>query len=217
MFLAFFIDQLQQRCCGLFQAAVKKTGSRARFWRRQQSIFTELYIASWDYMDNDATPQPIMESPLSPENSTASPSLPFWAWCLIGLNAIWIVALFYALFKKMRFKDSQADSLRKVKRQLKGACQANDAKQAERALLAWGALVFPQDKILNIIEIKKYLSENLALFTSSVRISVGREGSDALVFDEGIAPAIWEEKNRADDSLAGDRKLTDEVNKAKNL
>ncbi|MFI5343477.1 MAG: hypothetical protein ACHQUC_04575, partial [Chlamydiales bacterium] len=83
--------------------------------------------------------------------------------------------------------------------------------------LAWGALVFPQDKILNIIEIKKYLSENLALFASSVRISVSREGADALVFDEGIAPAISEEKNRADDFLAGDRKLTDEVNKAKNL
>jgi len=48
MFLAFFIDQLQQRCCGLFQAAVKKAGSRTRFWRRQQSIFTELYIASWE-------------------------------------------------------------------------------------------------------------------------------------------------------------------------
>jgi hypothetical protein len=48
MFLAFFIDQVQQRCCGLFQAAVKKAGSRGRFWRRQQSIFTELFIASWE-------------------------------------------------------------------------------------------------------------------------------------------------------------------------
>lgn len=48
MFLAFFIDQVQQHCCGLFQAAVKKAGSKARFWRRQQSIFTELYIASWE-------------------------------------------------------------------------------------------------------------------------------------------------------------------------
>ncbi|MFI5344644.1 MAG: hypothetical protein ACHQUC_10555, partial [Chlamydiales bacterium] len=53
-----------------------------------------------------------------------------------------------------------------------------------------------------------------ALFTFSGRISVSREGSDALVFDEGIAPAISEEKNRADDSLAGDRKLTEKVNKA---
>lgn len=48
MFLAFFIDQVQQHCCSLFQAAVKKAGSRARFWRRQQSIFTELYVPSWE-------------------------------------------------------------------------------------------------------------------------------------------------------------------------
>lgn len=48
MFLAFFIDQVQQRCCGLFQAAVEKARSRARFWRRQQSIFTELYVPSWE-------------------------------------------------------------------------------------------------------------------------------------------------------------------------
>jgi hypothetical protein len=48
MFLAFFIDQIQQHSCGLFQAAVKKAGSRARFWKRQQSIFTELYVPSWE-------------------------------------------------------------------------------------------------------------------------------------------------------------------------
>jgi hypothetical protein len=48
MFLAFFIDQVQQHCCALFQAAVKKAGSRSRFWRRQQSIFTELYVPSWE-------------------------------------------------------------------------------------------------------------------------------------------------------------------------
>ena len=48
MFLAFFIDQVQQHCCGLFQVAVKQAKTRARFWRRQLSIFTELYIASWE-------------------------------------------------------------------------------------------------------------------------------------------------------------------------
>jgi Transposase DDE domain len=48
MFLAFLIDQIQQRCCALFQAAVQKAKSRSRFWRRQQSVFTELFIASWE-------------------------------------------------------------------------------------------------------------------------------------------------------------------------
>jgi hypothetical protein len=42
----------------------------------------------------------------------------------------------------------------------------------------------------------------------------GMGKGDRHVFDEGIAPAISEEKNRADDSLAGDRKLTEKVNKA---
>ncbi len=48
MFLAFFIDQTQQHSCALFQEAVKKAKSRSRFWRRQQSIFTELYVPSWE-------------------------------------------------------------------------------------------------------------------------------------------------------------------------
>jgi hypothetical protein len=48
MFLAFLVDQVQQHCCGLFQAAVKHSKSKVRFWRRQQSIFIDLYIASWE-------------------------------------------------------------------------------------------------------------------------------------------------------------------------
>jgi len=48
MFLAFLLDQVQQRCCGLFQEAVIKAKSKVRFWRRQQSIFAELYIPSWE-------------------------------------------------------------------------------------------------------------------------------------------------------------------------
>lgn len=48
MFIAFFIDQVQQRCCGLFRAALATAKSRTRYWRRLQSIFTELHIASWE-------------------------------------------------------------------------------------------------------------------------------------------------------------------------
>jgi len=47
MFLAFFIDQIQQRCCGLFQAALQKMKSKIRFWDRQRSVFLEFFIDSW--------------------------------------------------------------------------------------------------------------------------------------------------------------------------
>jgi hypothetical protein len=47
MFLAFFIDQVQQHCCGLFQAAQEKMISKTRLWQRLRSLFTEFYIDSW--------------------------------------------------------------------------------------------------------------------------------------------------------------------------
>lgn len=50
MFLAFLIDQAQQRCCGLFQAALEKMISKTRFWFRLRSLFTEFYIESWSDM-----------------------------------------------------------------------------------------------------------------------------------------------------------------------
>jgi hypothetical protein len=47
MFLAFLVDQVQQRCCGLFQAALKKMGRKIRFWNQLRSLFLEFYVDSW--------------------------------------------------------------------------------------------------------------------------------------------------------------------------
>lgn len=48
MFLAFFIDQIQQSACGLFQAALTKMGSKVRLWGRMKAYFTALFIDSWE-------------------------------------------------------------------------------------------------------------------------------------------------------------------------
>lgn len=48
MFLAFFIDQVQQRCCALFQAALKRAKNKKRLWRKLIALFTEFYIQSWE-------------------------------------------------------------------------------------------------------------------------------------------------------------------------
>jgi hypothetical protein len=57
MFLAFLIDQVQQRCCGLFQAALEHMLSKTRFWGRLRFLFLEFYIESWaelfDWMANE--------------------------------------------------------------------------------------------------------------------------------------------------------------------
>jgi len=47
MFLAFLIDQVQQRCCGLFQNALKKMKRKIRLWNKLRIIFLDFFIDSW--------------------------------------------------------------------------------------------------------------------------------------------------------------------------
>lgn len=48
MFLAFLIDQVQQKCCALFQAALKRSKNKKRLWRKLLGLFTDFYIESWE-------------------------------------------------------------------------------------------------------------------------------------------------------------------------
>ena len=103
-------------------------------------------------------PEPSQELP---ENLNDTRSLPMWAWSLIGLNIIWIVGLFFLLYKKFSLKGSKPDSLKQVKHHLKEACQANDAKKAEASLLVWAGQQLPKVKPLNLMGIKPHLPKDL--------------------------------------------------------
>jgi hypothetical protein len=48
MMLAFLIDQIQQRCCRLFQAAVTAAKSKTRLWRKLRNRFDLCLIPSWE-------------------------------------------------------------------------------------------------------------------------------------------------------------------------
>lgn len=47
MFLAFLIDQTQQRCCGLFQEALEKAKRKSRFWEKLRMYVLEFHVDSW--------------------------------------------------------------------------------------------------------------------------------------------------------------------------
>jgi hypothetical protein len=47
MFMAFLIDQVQQRCCGLFQEALEKAKRKKRFWEKLRMYALEFYVDSW--------------------------------------------------------------------------------------------------------------------------------------------------------------------------
>jgi len=48
MMLAFLIDQIQQRCCRLFQTAVTAALGKSRFWRLLRSAFDLCLIPDWE-------------------------------------------------------------------------------------------------------------------------------------------------------------------------
>ena len=48
MMLAFLIDQIQQRCCRLFQSAVTAAKSKTRFWRQLRTRFDLCLIPDWE-------------------------------------------------------------------------------------------------------------------------------------------------------------------------
>jgi hypothetical protein len=48
MMLAFLIDQIQQRCCRLFQTALRAARSKSRLWRKLRSRFDLCLIPDWE-------------------------------------------------------------------------------------------------------------------------------------------------------------------------
>ena len=48
MMLAFLIDQIQQRCCRLFQAAWRAVHSKSRLWHKLRNRFDLCLIPDWE-------------------------------------------------------------------------------------------------------------------------------------------------------------------------
>jgi hypothetical protein len=67
MMLAFLIDQIQQRCCRLFQAALNVAETKNRLWRKLRSRFDLCLIASWEVLYRSIVEPP--QLPLNPDTS----------------------------------------------------------------------------------------------------------------------------------------------------
>jgi hypothetical protein len=50
MMLAFFVDQVQQLCCPLFQAVWAKLGSKRRLWERMRALFYDYALESMQHL-----------------------------------------------------------------------------------------------------------------------------------------------------------------------
>jgi hypothetical protein len=61
MMLAFLIDQIQQRGCRLFQAALAAAKSKSRFWRKLRGLFDSFRIPSWEVLFRTIIDPPSIE------------------------------------------------------------------------------------------------------------------------------------------------------------
>ena len=48
MMLAFLIDQIQQRCCKLFQQAQMKAKRSSYFWEKVRGLFLNYFLKDWE-------------------------------------------------------------------------------------------------------------------------------------------------------------------------
>ena len=48
MMLAFLIDQIQQRCCKLFQQAQMKAKRPSYFWEKVRGLFLNYFLKDWE-------------------------------------------------------------------------------------------------------------------------------------------------------------------------
>ena len=58
MMLAFLIDQIQQRCCKLFQQAQTKAKRPIYFWEKVRALFLDYFLKDWETLyDRVWTPE----------------------------------------------------------------------------------------------------------------------------------------------------------------
>ncbi len=67
MMLAFLIDQIQQRCCRLFQAALHAAEAKNRLWQKLRNRFDLCLIDSWQTLYRSIVEPPAL--PLNPDTS----------------------------------------------------------------------------------------------------------------------------------------------------
>jgi hypothetical protein len=61
MMLAFLIDQIQQRGCRLFRAALAAAKTKSRFWRKLRGLFDSFRIPSWEVLFHAIVDPPSIE------------------------------------------------------------------------------------------------------------------------------------------------------------
>ena len=119
---------------------------------------------------------PLLSGPLT-RQTTGGP----WLWVSAGLLVLWLVTLI--LWWRSRNKssvddihDSRLESLKQIQRQLKKACQNNDAIAAKDLLLQWGRQMWPNQKIISMSDVASNTGERFRSEIEGINSSLYSKG-----------------------------------------
>ncbi|MFZ2726365.1 MAG: BatD family protein [Methylococcaceae bacterium] len=109
----------------------------------------------------NVTPAPVKTSEVAPSKTQLNPAPEnsIWMWLAVFFGVAWLITLAYVLrerfFKKPQIIEPSAKelSLKACVQQLKRACQADDAKAANAALLAWGKQEFAVSSLTALAQV----------------------------------------------------------------
>lgn len=92
----------------------------------------------------------------------------YWKWVSAILFLLWLSTVYLFWKRKLNIKQvDDATSIETTKRkslkQIKLACSNNNAIDAKNAVIEWGRLMWPNEKINNINSIKPYCNQELRL------------------------------------------------------
>lgn len=140
-----------------------------------------------------AVPQ-ILPSVAKEESTKEEVEIPLWTWGVMSMNLLWIAGLVFLLRQRI-FKKS--DSLKQIRNQLKKACKANDAKQAEICLLNWSEKVFLQEKVRTITALKKHVSPSFQAAIDGLNLALYSQ-KEVIWDGEALWKVISEYKEKAE-------------------
>jgi hypothetical protein len=139
---------------------------KLHWWNTATKKMQSAHIAE-KTVEINAAPASSQDS-TQPSRTVQKASNSHWFFLSLGLFIIWLATVFLWWFKnKLSQKNrlthqlkTHVDTIATIKKKIKQACYANNLQECKDGLLAWGNLLWPNQEIRNLGDIRKILQDD---------------------------------------------------------
>ncbi|MDH5445615.1 MAG: BatD family protein [Gammaproteobacteria bacterium] len=139
----------------------------------------------------------------------------FWSWVSLGLVIAWLSSMFIMWRKLNRLKttgmqqqnekqNQQQASLKQLEKQIKQACDKNDAQACKAALLDWARVIHPEQQLNALSDIGSYFGSELDIAIS--KLSQTLYSQNEINWQGGELWQAWQQANQQSKNKLGKNK-----------